>query len=98
MAKKINVSVVGGTGYTGIELLRILSQHPLVKINHITSRSDHGKSVADVYPSLRAVIQHKFIDPDKANLADNDLVFFCNTKRYCDEIYRAIIIQQCQSD
>jgi len=76
MAKKINVSVVGGTGYTGIELLRILSQHPLVKINHITSRSDHGKSVADVYPSLRAVIQHKFIDPDKANLADNDLVFF----------------------
>lgn len=76
MKNKINVSVVGGSGYTGIELLRLLSQHPYANIHHITSRVDKGRLVSDVYPSLRGFITQKFIDPDEADLINSDLVFF----------------------
>jgi len=76
MKNKIKVSVVGGTGYTGVELLRLLSQHPYVEIHHITSRGDEGKLVADIYPSMRGIIPNQFIDPDKADLKNSDLVFF----------------------
>ncbi|KRP07880.1 MAG: N-acetyl-gamma-glutamyl-phosphate reductase [Methylophilales bacterium BACL14 MAG-120920-bin58] len=76
MKNKIKVSVVGGTGYTGVELLRLLSQHPYVEIHHITSRGDEGKLVADIYPSMRGIISNQFINPDKADLKNSDLVFF----------------------
>lgn len=76
MMKKIKVSVVGGTGYTGVELLRILSKHPKIEINHVTSRSDRERPVSEVYPALRGVLNHVFVDPDEAHLLDNDLVFF----------------------
>ena len=76
MKNKINVSVVGGSGYTGIELLRLLSQHPHINIHHVTSRRDKGKPVSDVYPSLRGYITQLFIDPDEADLINSDLVFF----------------------
>ena len=76
MNKKIKVSIVGGSGYTGIELLRLLSLHPNVEINHITSRNDDGKFVRDIYPSLRGVLGHKFVNPDDVNLKESGLVFF----------------------
>ncbi|WP_240794393.1 hypothetical protein [Azoarcus sp. DD4] len=49
----ITVGVVGGTGYTGVELLRPLSRHPEVQLTAITSRGEAGSPVADMYPSLR---------------------------------------------
>ena len=49
----IKVGIVGGTGYTGVELLRILSKHPQVELVAITSRSEQGLAVADMYPNLR---------------------------------------------
>lgn len=76
MKNKINVSIVGGSGYTGIELLRLLSQHPHINIHHITSRGDKGRNVSAVYPSLRGFINQKFLDPDDADLVSSDLVFF----------------------
>lgn len=76
MKNKINVSVVGGSGYTGIELLRLLSQHPHINIHHVTSRGDKGRPVSEVYPSLRGFITQQFIDPDEADLINSDLVFF----------------------
>ena len=76
MKNKINVSVVGGSGYTGIELLRLLSQHPHINIHHVTSRGDKGRLVSEVYPSLRGFITQQFIDPDEADLINSDLVFF----------------------
>ena len=76
MANTIKVSVVGGTGYTGIELLRLLSHHPYVEIDHITSRGDVGRLVADIYPSMRGIISNQFVDPDKADLKSSDVVFF----------------------
>ena len=68
MNKKIKVSIVGGSGYTGIELLRLLALHPHVEILYITSRNDAGKFVCDIYSSLRGVLSHKFVDPDKVEL------------------------------
>ncbi|SFP97159.1 N-acetyl-gamma-glutamyl-phosphate reductase [Nitrosomonas cryotolerans] len=72
----INVGIVGGTGYTGVELLRILSQHPEVNIQTITSRNEAGIEVAELFPSLRGHIKLKFSDPVESELNQCDLVFF----------------------
>jgi N-acetyl-gamma-glutamyl-phosphate reductase len=76
MKEKIKVSIVGGSGYTGIELLRLLLSHPNVIIHQITSRNDAGKLVSEVYPSLRGNLPHSFVDPDQAKLKEAELVFF----------------------
>ena len=72
----IKIGIVGGTGYTGVELLRLLAQHPQAEVVTITSRGDAGVPVADMYPSLRGRVSLKFEDPAKANLAACDVVFF----------------------
>ena len=72
----IKVGIVGGTGYTGIELLRLLAQHPEVELAAITSRKESGEKVAAMFPSLRGRVDLAFEDPAKANLASCDLVFF----------------------
>lgn len=72
----IKVGVVGGTGYTGVELLRLLAQHPEVELRAITSRGEAGSAVADMFPSLRGRVALKFSDPAQSNLADCDVVFF----------------------
>ena len=72
----INVGIVGGTGYTGVELLRLLSQHPQVRLKAITSRKEAGLPVADMYPSLRGHVDIAFVTPDDAGLAECDVVFF----------------------
>jgi len=72
----IKVGIVGGTGYTGVELLRLLAQHPNVEVVAITSRGDAGTAVADMFPSLRGRVGLKFEDPAKADLKACDVVFF----------------------
>lgn len=72
----IKVGIVGGTGYTGVELLRLLAQHPGVDIAAITSRKETGMAVADLFPSLRGRIELAFSDPADAPLAKCDVVFF----------------------
>lgn len=72
----IKVGIVGGTGYTGVELLRILSQHPDVQLHAITSRKEDGLPVAEMYPSLRGKVDLAFSSPDKADLKACDVVFF----------------------
>ena len=72
----INIGIVGGTGYTGVELLRILATHPEARIAAITSRKEAGMPVADMYPSLRGHVDLAFTTPDEALLADCDIVFF----------------------
>ena len=72
----LKIGIVGGTGYTGVELLRILSQHPEASIEAITSRKEAGMDVAQLFPSLRGRIELKFSDPAEANLDKCDVVFF----------------------
>lgn len=74
--KRIKVGIVGGTGYTGVELLRMLSQHPNVELTAITSRKEDGMPVAEMYPNLRGHVKLAFSSPDKARLTDCDVVFF----------------------
>lgn len=72
----IKVGIVGGTGYTGVELLRILVQHPKVRLQVITSRQESGMGVDELFPSLRGQVALKFSDPAQADLGQCDLVFF----------------------
>lgn len=73
----VKVGIVGGTGYTGVELLRLLAQHPEAEVAIITSRSEAGVSVADMYPNLRGHYDNlKFSVPDTAALGACDVVFF----------------------
>ncbi len=72
----INVGIVGGTGYTGVELLRILSQHTEVNLKTITSRKEAGMNVADLFTNLRGHISLKFSDPSNTELEKCDIVFF----------------------
>jgi len=72
----IKVGIVGGTGYTGVELLRILATHPGVELAAITSRKEAGMLVADLFPSLRKRVSLKFSDPAQAQLEKCDVVFF----------------------
>jgi N-acetyl-gamma-glutamyl-phosphate reductase len=72
----IKVGVVGGTGYTGVELLRLLAQHPEVELVAITSRGEAGRPVADLFPNLRGRVELRFSDPAAAPLDACDLVFF----------------------
>jgi len=76
MDKKIKIGIVGGTGYTGVELLRLLAAHPHVELTAITSRGEAGLPVADMFPSLRGYVDLAFTDPANANLGACDVVFF----------------------
>jgi N-acetyl-gamma-glutamyl-phosphate reductase len=72
----IKAAIVGGTGYTGVELLRLLAAHPEVELSAITSRSEAGQAVADMFPNLRGHVDLAFCEPDQAGLTDCDVVFF----------------------
>jgi N-acetyl-gamma-glutamyl-phosphate reductase len=74
--KMVKIGVVGGTGYTGVELLRLLVQHPHAEIAVITSRQEAGTPVAAMFPSLRGRLDLDFSVPSDAALKSCDLVFF----------------------
>lgn len=73
---KLKVGIVGGTGYTGVELLRLLAVHPNAALSVITSRGEAGLPVADMFPSLRGYVNLGFTDPAQADLNACDVVFF----------------------
>ena len=72
----IKIGVVGGTGYTGVELLRLLAAHPQAQVVAITSRGEAGVKVGDYFPSLRGRFDLAFSDPASAPLKGCDCVFF----------------------
>jgi N-acetyl-gamma-glutamyl-phosphate reductase len=72
----IKVGIVGGTGYTGVELLRLLATHPEVRVQAVTSRKEDGMPVSEMFPSLRGRVDIPFSAPEKAVLTDCDVVFF----------------------
>lgn len=72
----VKIGIVGGTGYTGVELLRLLAGHPHAELQVITSRSETGVPVADMFPSLRGRVKLAFSNPETAPLHECDVVFF----------------------
>ncbi len=72
----LKVGIVGGTGYTGAELLRLIAAHPNAEVAMITSRAESGVGVDELFPSLRGHVDLKFTVPDVAELASCDVVFF----------------------
>lgn len=76
MAQTLKIGIVGATGYTGVELLRLLAKHPYAQVVSITSRSEAGVHIADYFPSLRGVYDLRFQTPEEAQLDQCDAVFF----------------------
>jgi N-acetyl-gamma-glutamyl-phosphate reductase len=72
----VKVGIVGGTGYTGIELLRILALHPNIEVVAVTSRTDADKKINAVYPNLRNLYDLSFTLPHFESLKQCDVVFF----------------------
>ena len=72
----IKVGIIGGTGYTGVELMRLLAQHPQARVAVITSRGEAGTAVAELFPNLRGLVDLKFSEPALDSYRDCDLVFF----------------------
>lgn len=73
---RAKIGIVGGTGYTGVELLRLLAGHSGVEVTAVTSRAEAGRVVSDIYPNLRGIYDLAFSEPDVGGLSQCDLVFF----------------------
>ena len=71
-----SIGIIGGTGYTGVELLRLLLPRNDVQVNFVTSRANVGKRIDAEFPSLRGHCELSFTDPADIAAAGCDLVFF----------------------
>ncbi len=87
----IKVGIVGGTGYTGVELLRLLAAHPQVELRTITSRAEAGMPVSQMFPSLRGRVDLPFSHPDAAHLEQCDVVFFATPNGIAMQQTRALL-------
>jgi N-acetyl-gamma-glutamyl-phosphate reductase len=87
----IKIGIVGGTGFTGVELLRMLSTHDQVQVEVITARSEAGMPVAEMFPNLRGVTDLVFSEPKLATLSQCDLVFFATPHGVAMEMAPALV-------
>jgi N-acetyl-gamma-glutamyl-phosphate reductase len=87
----ISVGIVGGTGYTGVELLRLLARHPQARVTILTSRQEAGKRADELFPQLRGVCDAVFSAPDPAALAKCQAVFFATPHGTCMQMAPALV-------
>ncbi|AIY89114.1 N-acetyl-gamma-glutamyl-phosphate reductase [Geoglobus acetivorans] len=89
----IHAGIIGGTGYTGGELLRILSKHPEVEVVAVTSRREKGRKIHEVHPHLKGFYEIEFIEPDIDHLSECDVVFTAvphgEAMKYVPELYES---------
>lgn len=90
----ISVGIVGGTGYTGVELLRILLRHSKVTVRMLTSRTEAGRAVADMFPSLRGHTDLVFSDLSIEALQTCDVVFFATPHGVAMKYAEALVAHQ----
>ena len=83
METKLKAAVIGGSGFTGLELLKILNNHPLVKVSFTTSKTYDGMDISEAFPSYNDknyTNKLKFTVIDKIpknKLAELDVIFLC---------------------
>lgn len=87
----IKVGIVGGTGYTGVELLRLLAYHPKAEVEVITSRGEAGKPVAELFLNLRGHYDLRFSEPNVETLAACDIVFFATPHGVAQSMMKDLI-------
>lgn len=87
----LKVGIVGATGYTGVELLRLLAMHPQVEVRAVTSRKEAGKQLVELFPSLRGHYDLSFVNPDETPLDDCDLVFFATPNGTAMKMVRPLL-------
>jgi len=87
----IKAGIVGGTGYTGVELLRLLAGHPAVKLAVITSRGEQGAAASDLFPNLRGRMDLVFVEPSVSVLEACDVVFFATPNGTAMQMAPALI-------
>ncbi len=75
MSKKLNVAVLGASGYTGSELVRMLLRHPAVEIVALSADSKAGKTMADVFPQFAPFALPRLVKIDEIDLGLVDVVF-----------------------
>ena len=92
----LSVGVVGGTGYTGIELLRLLIMHPHVELKFVTSRSEAGTKVCDLFPNLREHTDIEFTVPDIDTLGECDIVFFATPNGTAMKMVPDLVAKGCR--
>lgn len=90
----IKAGIVGGTGYTGAELLRILARHPEVEVKAVTSRKEKGKRIYEIHPHLKGFYDElEFIEPEFSELSECDVVFTAvphgEAMKYVPELYES---------
>ena len=85
------IGIVGGTGYTGVELLRMLVSHQGVEISCLTSRTEAGKTVASLYPWLSHAAELSFEEPSLDALSSCDLVFYATPNKIAMTETRALL-------
>ena len=89
--KNLKIGVVGGTGYTGVELLRLLAQHPHCELTAITSRQEAGTPVAAMFPNLRGRVDINFSAPSDTALTKCDVVFFATPNGIAMQQAKALV-------
>lgn len=87
----IKVGIVGGTGYTGAELLRLLARHPQAQVQVLTSRKEDGQRADALFPQLRGVCDLAFTAPDLLDLARCDTVFFATPHGAAQELAAELV-------
>jgi N-acetyl-gamma-glutamyl-phosphate reductase len=73
---KLRIGIIGASGYTGVELARILSTHPLCELTLVTSRQYAGQPLSTIFPSLRERVDLKYTTPEPENLLNKADFFF----------------------
>ena len=77
MTKKVKVAVIGVSGYTGVELIRLLLNHPFVEITSLVANANAGKELAEIYPHLTGINLPTITTLDEVNLNNIDVFFLC---------------------
>ena len=87
-----NVGILGATGYTALELIKILLRHPDVRFTRLTSRADHGMPIGDCHPALRGQLDLQLVDFDRDDFCEHvDVAFSCLPHAAASPIVRQLL-------